>query len=81
MLLQKPNFIYLLQVESLMKLLHFFRGLHGLDLKELGIPADTALMEEYAKITGLSGKKQSSFEQYYIETYSNAYVIETKVAE
>jgi hypothetical protein len=44
-----------------MKLLHFFRGLHGLDLKELGIPADTALMAEYAKLTGLSGKKQSFF--------------------
>ncbi len=35
----------------------FFRGLHGLDLEELGIPADTALMAEYAKLTGLSGKK------------------------
>jgi hypothetical protein len=39
----------------------FFRGLHGLDLEELGIPSDTALMAEYAKLTGLSGKKQSSF--------------------
>jgi hypothetical protein len=39
----------------------FFRGLHGLDLEELGIPADTALMAEYAKLTGLSGKKQSFF--------------------
>ncbi len=36
----------------------FFRGLHGLNLMELGIPADTALMAEYAKLTGLSGKKQ-----------------------
>jgi hypothetical protein len=39
----------------------FFRGLHGLDLEELGIPADSALMAEYAKLTGLSGKKQSFF--------------------
>jgi hypothetical protein len=35
----------------------FFRGLHGLNLEELGIPSDTALMAEYAKLTGLSGKK------------------------